>query len=251
MEITAASVAADLTRVRSEGDALARVAGSAWDEAVPTCPGWDVGTVLTHTGGAHRWALANLTAGTRVRRSQVPPPPDGREARLDWYTAGLRELEAAAATVDPMAEVWTFAATGERRAAWWVRRMACETAIHRWDAAAALTAAGGPRPDAVDARLAVAGIDEYLSDFLPRLPPAMFAGWSGTLHLHATDVDGEWVVDLGNVALPPRREHTKADTAVRGPASDVLLWLWNRQGPEHLEAFGDTAVLERWRLVTI
>jgi uncharacterized protein (TIGR03083 family) len=251
MEFTAESVAADRAAIAEEGTALAGLAEAGWERPVPTTPGWDIGALLVHVGGTHRWATANLTAGERVRLSQMGRPPDGRDLGLAWYREGLTALLDAAATIDPDAAVWTFAASGERRSAWWVRRMAQETTVHRWDAAAAGVAAGGPSPRPPDPRLAAAGIDEYLLDYLPRLPPETMAGWKGTLHLHTTDADGEWVIDLGDLTQPARHEHAKADTAVRGPASDMLLWLWNRQPATRLDAFGDTSVLERWQEITI
>jgi uncharacterized protein (TIGR03083 family) len=251
MDITAESVAADRAAIDCEGTALVGLAEAVWDQPVPTTPGWDGGALLVHVGGTHRWATANLTAGERVRLSQMGRPPEGRDAQLAWYHEGLAALRDAAGTVDPEAPVWTFGASGERRSAWWVRRMAQETTVHRWDAAAALAAAGGAAPLPPDPHLAAAGIDEYLLDYLPRLPPETWAGWKGTLHLHTTDAAGEWIIDLGDMTRPARREHAKADTAVRGPASDLLLWLWNRQPPTGLDAFGDVSVLERWQEITI
>ena len=35
-------------------------------------------------------------------------------------------------------------------------------------------------------------------------------------------------------------------TAVRGPASDLYLWLWNRRSSDGLEVFGDDAVAKAW-----
>jgi uncharacterized protein (TIGR03083 family) len=241
MEISAARVAADRHVIGVAGEALGRRADTSWDLAVPACPGWDVGTVLAHVGGVHRWATANLTTG-RARRRDLPPPPTERPALLAWYREGLTALVETAGRVDPTAEVWTFGASGERRGAWWVRRMAQETAMHHRDAEVAAGADVGP----LDADQAVAGIDEYLADFLPRLPPEAAAGLTGTLHLHVTDGDGEWLVDLADLGAPVRHEHAKADTAVRGPASDLLLWLWNRQAPRALTVFGDSAIVERW-----
>ena len=251
MEITADSVAAYRAAIDVEGTALTRLAETGWKEPVPTCPGFDVATLVAHTGATHRWAAANLTAGERVRFSQLEPAPDGQEARLAWFGEGLSGLLAAADSVDPEAEVWTFAPSGERRSAWWLRRMAGETSVHRWDAGAAVAAAGGPPPGPVEAQVAAAGIDEYFADFIPRLPAETFADWSGTLHLHATDADGEWLIDLAAITQPARREHAKADTALRGPASDLLLWLWNREAAAALEVFGDPSPVERWRQITI
>jgi hypothetical protein len=43
-----------------------------------------------------------------------------------------------------------------------------------------------------------------------------------------------------------RREHAKADVAVRGPASALELFLYNRRGPDGLEVFGDEAKAAAW-----
>jgi uncharacterized protein (TIGR03083 family) len=247
MEITAHSLSADRAAIESAGHALAARAEAGWDDPVPTCPKWDVGALLVHTSGAQRWATANLTAGERVRASQMPPPPGERKAQTAWYADGLTALLEAADSIDPYAEVWTFSPTGEHRSAWWLRRMAQETSVHAWDAAAAL----GPSPAPLDARLAASGIEEYVIDYLPRLPAETWDGWKGTLHVHATDADAEWVLDLDDMTQPALRGHAKADTAVRGRASDLLLWLWNRQPATGLEVFGDASLLTRWRQVTI
>ena len=45
------------------------------------------------------------------------------------------------------------------------------------------------------------------------------------------------------------REHGKGDAAVRGPASDVLLFLWKRVPASAVEVLGDGAVVERWAQV--
>ncbi len=88
-----------------------------------------------------------------------------------------------------------------------------------------------------------------LADFLPRALAANPAeALTGTLHLHATDTPGEWWLDFGAEGLATRREHAKADTAVRGPASGLYLWLWNRQTPEAagLEVFGRVETADAW-----
>ena len=41
------------------------------------------------------------------------------------------------------------------------------------------------------------------------------------------------------------REHAKGDVAVRGGASDLLLFLWHRIPADRLEVFGDPALLDR------
>jgi uncharacterized protein (TIGR03083 family) len=146
------------------------------------------------------------------------------------------------ARADPALPAWTFSAS-DRTVAFWVRRRAQETTVHRFDAE---TAAGTPTP--IDAALAVDGIDEFLTAFLPR-----FAGnldwFDGTVHLHCTDTDteGEWLVARRDGDLVVTSEHAKGDVAARGSASDLLLFLWGRVPAADLELFGDADLLERFR----
>jgi uncharacterized protein (TIGR03083 family) len=254
MEISEASAARDRRVIHVEGEALVAQADSAWDAAVPTCPGWDVGTLLVHTSGAHRLATATLRARRRVRHRDLPAPPEGRGAQLAWYREGLGALLDVVEETDPFAETWTWGGVASQRAWWWVRRMAQETGVHRWDAANAAQRFGatGETATGFDPEVAAAGVDEYLVDFLPRLPVEQFDGLTGSLHLHATDADGEWTFDLDHPSVPARREHAKSDTAVRGRASDLLLWLWNRQpAAGHLAVFGDQSVATGWSRIAM
>ena len=145
--------------------------------------------------------------------------------------------------------MWTFGGSGDHRVGWWVRRQATETATHRWDAEHAV-APGSAGP--IDTDVAIAGIAEYLEDFLAGALERSSAGpLHGTLHLHATDPgvdDGEWVIDLGAQPVSVERGHVKADTAIRGPASDLMLWLWNRLagGGARLEVFGSPQPVVVW-----
>lgn len=239
-----------LAALRLEGAELARRAEGGLDAPVRSCPEWNVWDVVEHTGSVHRWVTAIVASGERPRRRDLPGGPPG-DAVVGWYREGLDTLVAALAAGDPGREVWTFAVTSPPTVAWWIRRMAQETAMHRWDAEAATADPGGSGPAAGFApAFAADGIAEHLVDFLPDAGRGDLAGLTGTLHLHATDTDCEWLVDLGTRAARP--EHAKAGTALRGPASDLLLWLWNRQpAAGHLEVLGDAAAAERWAQVRI
>ena len=60
-------------------------------------------------------------------------------------------------------------------------------------------------------------------------------------HKHA----GEWLVhELGPEGARFDRLHAKGDAAVRGRASDLLLWLWRR--PASVEVLGDAGVAARF-----
>ena len=68
-----------------------------------------------------------------------------------------------------------------------------------------------------------------------------------SVHLHCTDVAGEWlVVDDGAGGYVVTREHAKGDAAIRGTAHDLLMVLWRRLPLDAVEVIGDRAVAERF-----
>ena len=132
--------------------------------------------------------------------------------------------------------------TGDQTAGFWSRRQANEVAVHRWDAE---LAAGDPTP--IDNELAADGVDERL-DML-RLFDAI-TGTGETIHLHCTDIDGEWVVTLSDEGPRTERVHAKSDVAVRGTASDLDLFVCGRVDATAFEVFGDAQLLERFQSAT-
>jgi uncharacterized protein (TIGR03083 family) len=163
-------------------------------------------------------------------------PPDGE--LVAWAARQAIELGRTLRETDPATPVWTWAP--QKDVAFIVRRMAQETAVHRWDAEAA---AGEPGP--IEAELASDGIDEFLAFFLDhRFRDG--GRLDGSVHLHATDTPGEWLVhEEPDGALTVTAAHAKGDAAVRGPASDLLLALWRRVGLDRVEVLGDRDVAER------
>lgn len=102
------------------------------------------------------------------------------------------------------------------------------------------------RERAIDAALASDGIDEFLDHFLGPDPVAT-AAVGGSVHLHCTDVAGEWTVrPKTEGGFEVAREHAKGDSAVRGPASDLLLVLWRRRPLDVVDVVGDTGVATRF-----
>ena len=69
-----------------------------------------------------------------------------------------------------------------------------------------------------------------------------------SIHLHANDDGlgqaGEWTIANGALT----QEHDKADLALRGPATDLLLVTTRRRpvGDTAVEVFGDRAVWDTW-----
>jgi uncharacterized protein (TIGR03083 family) len=219
---------------RESADLAAAAARAGLGARVPSCPEWTVAELVGHQGVVHRWATATVGSLSHERiswRSLSGPPGD--DALLDWFREGSAALVQTLKEADPDAPVWTFLPDG--RVSFWFRRQALETAVHRWDAQ---LAARSPQP--IEAELAADGVDEELGFrvALGRLPDEGGA----TVHLHCTDVEGEWLIRLGRPA-EIERVHAKGDAAARGGASELLLVVWGRRPVTTLDVFGDVRLL--------
>ena len=225
-----------LEAIRRESATFAAAARRDLEAAVPSCPDWDVAELVRHLGRVQRWVTGGLQAGATERFERGPKPP--QDGVIDWFEDGAAALLATLAEVGLDRLVWNFAGDGPGPSSWWFRRQAHEAAVHRWDAEAA-TGEGTP----IETELAADGIDEFLTIVLP---PDMSGTGCSRLHLHRTDGAGEWMVRFSPGPTEVTREHGKGDTAVRGAASDILLWLSNRSTGDGLEVFGDATLVARW-----
>jgi uncharacterized protein (TIGR03083 family) len=231
-----------LGAVRDDGTALAAAARRGLDPEVPACPGWTVADLVLHIGMVHRHKLEIVRGRLAEPPGPWPPPAPEPAELLGWYEQGLEELLTVLEAADPETRVWTFHRP-DQTVAFWRRRMAHETAVHRVDAE---SAHGEPRP--VPAALAADGVGELLEVFFaPRLEGEPVGGRGQAVHLHATDAEGEWLVRLLPAGVEVERGHAKGDAAARGSASDLLLFLWGRAPADRLERFGDPALLARVR----
>ena len=232
-----------IAALRSNGAAFAAAArATEMDVQVPSCPEWTVRDLLEHIGGHHRWVRGNLDRapedGMQPFGAYEPAPEGG--AAAEWVAEGAAALADRLAEVGPDQRCWTWvpelATTG-----FWARRTANETAVHRWDVQ---NAAGAPEP--VDADHAVDAIDEFFG-VMQVVGGDRLRGDGETLHFHATDHDGEWLVRLAPDTLQVSREHAKGHVAVRGPASDLLLVVIGRAPVSTVDVLGDAALAQRWQ----
>jgi uncharacterized protein (TIGR03083 family) len=236
-----------LTTLRADGECLAAAAATAgWDAAVPGCPQWRVRDLVQHQGGVHRWARAIVTTG---RPGPFPADEEeqyfavpGDDDLLDWFRAGHRALVDDLAAADPELTCWTFLPGTVSPLAFWCRRQAHETAVHRVDAESALGAIPSWAPD-----FAVDGIDELLHGFFGRRPERLTADPPATMTLRATDADAAWTIGLGPEGLRVEPGPRPAALTVTGPASDLYLLLWNRTGQGRIAMDGDPAALHAWQ----
>jgi uncharacterized protein (TIGR03083 family) len=232
----------------ADGRDLLAAAKTDWLRPVPHCPGWDAAELVGHMGAILGWIAKIVATGERVARRDRETPPTAHAALAPWYSAHLDHTLDILTATPADTPAWTFSSRGERRVGWWRRRLAVELAIHRWDAQHAAGLGGAASPPPLDAKVAAAGVEEFLTEFLPGLlAQPEVSGITGTLHLHAIDGPSEWWVDLdarADAAAIPG--HAKADTAIRGTESDLLLWLTNRGPASSVEILGKGDVAASW-----
>lgn len=197
-------------------------------------------------GVVQRWATQCIieVAGPEGRQQFRPDAEmmsDG-VALAAWLTAGAQTLVDEITARGADAATWHPFGGDDRTVGLWARRLAQEVLVHRWDAQDAV---GLTTP--LDPELASDGVDEYLG--------LLFRGLvtddnrpHGSLHLHCTDVTGEWLARFDDDTYVLTREHAKGDAAWRGPAEPMLLGLWGRScdRTDEMEVLGTAEVASSW-----
>jgi len=251
--------------LRREGELLAAAAERAgMGAAVPSCPDWAVRDLLKHTGYVHRWAAGFITRGlTRpagaASEAEILSQGLGDAELPGWFREGHAALVRALDEAAPDLDCWAFLAAPSPLA-FWARRQAHETAVHRADAEQAAAAAtqgaldgpadgsaglaGGP---AFEPAFAANGVDELIMGFLARnISRGGWPGLDGSLAIHAADgADGaaDWLVRGGSEAPGVSHGTGPAGCDVTGPARDLYLTLWNRRPLDGLQVHGDPSIL--------
>jgi uncharacterized protein (TIGR03083 family) len=254
--------------LRRQGELLVGAAQRAGLAAeVPSCPGWAVRDLLKHTGYVHRWAAGFVAQGltTPVGESEEEILSQGpADAELPgWFREGHAALVRALGSAGPDLNCWAFLAAPSPLA-FWARRQAHETAIHRVDAERAASTANQPASAAgppagaagaaapedgtlFDPAFAADGVDELLMGFLARgIRRGSWAGLDGSLAIHADDGTAggaDWLIAGGTDAPSVSRGTGPADCDVAGLASELYLMLWNRGPADRLRVTGDPAIL--------
>jgi uncharacterized protein (TIGR03083 family) len=245
-------IAGHIEALRRHGGLLADAAGRAGlDATVPSCPAWQVKDLLRHTGYVHRWAARHITEGADEMLDEQPEeeilrggPADAQ--LLGWFRAGHAALVEALASADPGLVCATFMAAPSPLA-FWARRQAHETAIHRADA----EGAAGTRPG-YDPDFAADGLDELITGFGQRgkyRPPAQ----GGSMQVRTTDTGHAWDVGTRDGRVRAARDTSPAarpgGCVVSGPASGLYLFLWNRSDAAQagVTISGDPGFLSSWQ----
>jgi uncharacterized protein (TIGR03083 family) len=246
--------------------AVRSASGAAAAPPVPSCPGWTVTYLTLHLGFVHRLVGQTIADRLTVRPDVSGPPwtdpdwlglppdqagwlrersapgglpvPDGL---ADWFGAGAAELAARFRQTDPGERVWAWGP--DQSVGFWQRMQAIEAAIHRWDAQAAI---GAAQP--VDRELAADAVGQTFEVMAPmrravhQAPPGRGERYLFT----ATDGPGEWAIRAGAGGIEPASPDSGWDLRLAGTASDLMLFLWGRAGPDALHLSGDPALVGRY-----
>jgi uncharacterized protein (TIGR03083 family) len=252
-------IAEHLDALRREGELMAGAAAAAGlAAAVPPCPSWQVKDLLRHTGYIHRWAARHIAEGLAEvidgpSEAEILRGGAADEDLLGWFRAGHAALVETLSGADPAVECATFM-TAPSPLAFWTRRQAHETAIHRADAELAAGAVSE-----YPAAFAADGIDELIMGFGQRRkyqPPAGPAPDAGLLRVIAADTSDAWSIEGRQGLLQPRREtgtaaagRAGAGCTVSGSASGLYLFLWNRAGAAAADVTvtGNPTLLASWQ----
>ncbi len=219
-------------------------AGGDLTQPIDGCPDFDLGGLVEHIGVLHRFIAAGIAAGEMPKDRAEPPADRGEYA--DWFAQGAAALESTLTGKTDDEPCWTLFSNAPQVIGTWVRRQCHELSVHRYDAELAATGTA----EAIDPVIAKDGIDEYFDLFLERVDrrrPIRIG--ETTLHLHATDAEGEWFIRCGDHAPEVTREHAKGQVALSGAANDLLLAIWGRVTSDEvgIEVFGDPDVWGRFQ----
>jgi uncharacterized protein (TIGR03083 family) len=215
----------------AEGAALISAVSQGPQEApIDACPGWVVTDIARHIGTTWRWAT-QVVGERRQTPGAFEPEPEhlAADEAIEWLEGGLVPLLDALRSCPPETPVWGFG-LHPRTAAFWSRRQAMETVIHRVDVEQAI---GAPAP--VDPWVAADGIGEFVDVLLPRQ------------YYRKEKPPGQLVVtvtDTGDVFS--HGDPTAGIASFTGQAEDLLLRLWERHPAHSVRADGDARILSGW-----
>jgi uncharacterized protein (TIGR03083 family) len=198
----------------------------------------------------HRWATA-VVASEATKLGEVPtdflgPIPEAADA-IAWFRRGAARLCDTLAAADPSIDYAAFLNDPMTpRLLFWARRQTMETSMHRVDAESATGRCTGFAPD-----VAIDGIDEFLTGFLPRSRTTLHADTPRSLQIAPDYTDRRWVVSISNELPVAARLGPGApadtDCTITGSASDIYLVLWNRASVDAVCVTGDHAVIDLLR----
>ena len=134
-----------LASLAHDGTAFRDAARSAdLDAHVPSCPDWALADLVAHLGTVYAYVCSHVSRGVTdpppVRLAEFPSSAPAGPAVLDWFDERFAELGTVLENLDGDLPAWNWGPR-PKVASFWQRRMAHETAVHRWDAQFAVSTA--------------------------------------------------------------------------------------------------------------
>jgi uncharacterized protein (TIGR03083 family) len=255
-------ISAHIDALDRDGALLADAAQAAGLRAgVPGCPGWQVRDLVRHQAYVHDWAARHVSGRSPeliddgLSESDILAGGASDADLIAAYRDGHAALVAILRAADPDVECATFM-PAPSPLAFWARRQAHETAVHRYDAQSA--APGGPSAPAAafDPAFAADGVDELIMSFAarrryhPRDAAAADGGVGGerALTVRARDADARWHVRFAAGGTAVSRDDAAADCTLDGTAAGLYAFLWNRSDAARagLAITGRPDILDVW-----
>ena len=224
------------------------------DAPVPTCPEWTLFDLAQHLGQGRRFRAATIAAGpadaapAEAVAERTRPAPRDRDDLLAWSAATTRQLLDALRAADPDGGCWTgWGPTQLTDTCGSVaRHQVQEIAVHTYDAQVAV---GAPQP--LPAEVALDGVEEnlFITSFTtsawPHEPTAFdFHAAEGRSWRLTVDGDGARTTRLPAPGEDPGADPDAAGLALRGTASDLVLYLYQRISADSLQLDGDPQLLD-------
>jgi uncharacterized protein (TIGR03083 family) len=228
--------------IDADTERLLAVGARGLDAPVPCCPGWTVADVATHVAEVYEHKVRVMA--DNAWPDPWPPPGLADEPPLERLADSKARLFAEFADHEITDETTTFS-PDDRTIGFWVRRMALEVAVHRYDAELAQG-----EVTAIPDDLALDGVDEVLR--------AMLGGpWWETRVTTNHPVDAvvavqsaghRWLcsAQANRVTITDDATSPAAATITGDPAA-VFLWLWGRVGDDQVSLQGDPHVVAEFR----
>lgn len=229
-----------LSHIRREGELFYATAdGADPSRGVPCCPDWTIADLVWHLGEVQWFWASDIelrSQSPQEVQAHKPTRPAKYPDVVAWGRSQLDHLIQSLESTPDDVQIWTWAQDESAHNVGFVRRhQVQEASVHRWDIQ---SASSDREPAPIDPEAASDAIDEFLTFSLPwgvnESKPL-----SGTVHLHCTDIEGEWFIERHGTV---DRAHAKGDVAVRGTASDLLLGLYNRIPIDSLDVIGNASL---------
>jgi hypothetical protein len=227
--------------IDKDTDRLIAMGERGLEQAVPHLTDWNVAEVLWHVAGVYEHKVRVMADNAWPQ--DWPPEEFQDKEEIGFLRDAKTHLFEEFSRHEIDEQTQTFG--DDTTIGFWARRMACEIAIHRYDAEVAHDAT-----TPIDDDIAVDGIDEMLG--------VMLGGdwWKERVRTeHPVDalvgVDSgghRWVCDVQRTVVTVSDDPTTpAKVTVSGEPAPVFRWMWGRASDTDVAFAGDEATAHEFR----